>query len=413
MTPLPLSIAFAHLMARKRQSAVSISGVTLGVAIFIGIAAMMNGFHNYFLSQLVDTNPHIVISDEFREAAPQPLTALHPDGAVEVRRVLPRDPVRGISGAAAILEALNASDGVAAAPSLTGQVILRRAGRDYAITGIGVEAPREERVTDIVHDMVEGSFGALASEPNGLIIGRELADKMGVGLGDSVVASTTATGHTSLKIVGIFHTGIDVEDQTWGIVPLTRQQAMQNRPRVVNQIHVRLDDVSRSIPLAGQIERRWGFKAAAWEETYARVLDVFALQDKIMFLTTASILIVAGFGIFNVISTIVMEKARDIAIMRSIGMPGASVVAIFLIEGIVVGVIGMIMGWFAGWGLSALIHLMPAPTGRAGDVLPIKLTPLSYLEASVIALLSAAGAAWLPARKAACADPLTIIRGSA
>ncbi len=266
MTLLPLSIAFAHLMARKRQTAVSIGGVTLGVTIFIGIPAMMNGFHNYFLSQLVDTNPHIVISDEFREAAPQPLAALHPDGAVEVRRVLPRDPMRGISGAAAILEALNAMDRVAAAPSLIGQVILRRAGRDYAITGIGVDAPREERVTDIVHDMVEGSFGALASEPNGLIIGRELADKMGVGLGDSVVASTTATGQTSLKIVGIFHTGIDVEDQYWGIVPLTRQQAMQDRPRVVNQIHLRLDDVSRSIPLAGQIERRWGFKAAPWEE---------------------------------------------------------------------------------------------------------------------------------------------------
>ena len=78
MTPLPLSIAFAHLWARKRQTVVSIGGVMLGVAIFIGIGGMMNGFHSYFLSQLVDTNPHIVISDEIRQAAPQPLTTLHP-----------------------------------------------------------------------------------------------------------------------------------------------------------------------------------------------------------------------------------------------------------------------------------------------------------------------------------------------
>ena len=265
-----------------------------------------------------------------------------------------------------ILEALNAMDGVAAAPSLVGQIILRRAGREYAISGIGVDEPREERVTDIVHDMVEGRFAALTSEPNGLVIGRELADKMGVGLGDSVVASASAGGQTSLKIVGIFHTGIDVEDWFWGIIPLARQQAMQNRPRVVNQIHIRLADVSRSIPLAQQIERRWGFKAAPWEETYARVLDVFALQDKIIYLTTSSILVVAGFGIFNVISTIVMEKARDIAIMRSIGMPGASVVAIFVIEGIVVGVIGMLLGWLAGWGLGVAIHHVPAPTGNPG-----------------------------------------------
>ena len=412
MTSLPLSIAFAQLMARKRQTAVSIGGVMLGVAIFIGIGGLMNGFHNYLLSQLIDTNPHIVISDEFRDAATQPLVALHPDGAVEIRRVLPRDPVRGVSGAAAILEALNAMEGVAAAPSLTGQVILRRAGRDYAITGIGVDASREERVTDIVHDMVEGSFGALTSEPNGLIIGRELADKMGVGLGDSVVASTTATGQTSLKIVGVFHTGIDVEDQYWGIVPLTRQQAMQNRPRVVNQIHIRLDDVSRSIPLASRSNGVGIQGGAVGGDLRARPRRLRAPgQDHLS--DHSSILVVAGFGIFNVISTIVMEKARDIAILRSIGMPGASVVAIFVVEGIVVGVVGMILGWLAGWGLSGLIHMIPAPTGHPGDLMPIKLTPLSYVEASVIALLSAIGAAWLPARKAARADPLTIIRGAA
>jgi lipoprotein-releasing system permease protein len=94
-------------------------------------------------------------------------------------------------------------------------------------------------------------------------------------------------------------------------------------------------------------------------------------------------------------------------------MRGSDVEAIFVIEGIVVGIIGMVLGWFAGWGLAALIHLAPAPTGNPGDTLPVKLTPLPYVEASVIALLSAIGAAWLPARKAARADPLTIIRGAA
>ena len=412
MTPLPLSIGLAHLWARKRQTAVSIGGVMLGVAVFIGIGGMMNGFHHYFLSQLVDTNPHIVITDEIRQAAPQPLTTLHPDGAVEIRRVLPRDPVRGISGATAILDALNAMDGVAAAPSLVGQLIFRHAGRDYSVTGIGVDAPREVRVTDIVHDMVEGSFEALASNQDGVVLGRQLADKMGVGLGDSLTAVATAGTQTTLKIVGIFHTGIDAEDQSWGVVSLARQQAMQNRPRVINQIHIRLANVSHSVPLAQEIERRWGFKSAPWEETYARVLDVFALQDNIMFLTTASILLVAGFGIFNVISTIVLEKARDIAIMRSIGMPGGSVAAIFLIEGIVVGVAGVTLGWLAGWGLGALLHMVPAPTGNPGDRLPVRLTPFLFAAASVIALASAVGAAWLPARKAARADPLSIIRGA-
>jgi len=261
--------------------------------------------------------------------------------------------------------------------------------------------------------MVEGSFEALSSEPNGLILGNALADKMGVALGDSVAAATTAGVQADLKIVGIFHTGIDAEDQSWGILPLARQQAMQARPRVVNQIHIRLADIASSVLLAQSIERRWGFKSAPWEETYARILDVFALQDQIIYLTTTSILVVAGFGIFNVISTIVMEKARDIAIMRSIGMPSGSVVAIFVIEGVFVGFVGMILGWLAGWGFGALLRMVPAPTGNPGDTLPIKLSFLLFLSASVIALASAIAAAWLPARRAARADPLTIIRGAA
>ena len=122
----------------------------------------------------------------------------------------------------------------------------------------------------------------------------------------------------------------------------------------------------------------------------------------------------AGFGIFNVISTIVLEKARDIAIMRSIGMPSTRVVAIFVIEGIVVGVAGVLLGWLAGWGIGAvLLHMVPAPTGNAGDTLPVKLTPLLFAAASLIALFSAVGAAWLPARTAARSDPLSIIRGAA
>jgi lipoprotein-releasing system permease protein len=384
----------------------------LGVGVFIAIGGMMDGFHQYFLRQLVETNPHIVITDEFRQPAPQPLRMLRPDSAVEIRRILPRDPVRGVSGAAAILEALNRIDGISAAPTLRGQIILRSAGRDYAVSGIGVDPPRELRVTNIVRDMVKGSFEALASEPNGVVIGTALADKMGVALGDAVLAATSAGMQTNLKIVGMFQTGIDAQDMEWAILPLARQQSIQARPRVVNEIHIRLADIKRSIPIAQSIEQRWGFKSAPWEETYKRILDVFALQDSIMFLTTTSILVVAGFGIFNIISTIVMEKARDIAIMRSIGMPARDVVTIFMIEGLAVGVVGTIAGWAAGWGLAALIRLVPAPTSHAGDTLPVALSMFLFAVASVIAISASVGAAWLPSRRAARTDPLAVIRGA-
>ena len=413
MIPLPLAIALAHLRARKRQTLVSVLGVTLGVGVFIAIGGMMQGFQSYFRTQIIDTNPHILITDEIRTPALQPLQLLHPHDAVAISRILPRDPVRGIAGAGAILDALAHMQGVAAAPTLRGQMILRRAGRDYAVTGLGIDAPRELKVTSLAHDIVEGSIDALTTQPNGLVLGNTLAKKMGASLGDTVIAATAAGGETALRIVGMFHTGLEQQDLGFVYLPLTKQQSMQARPRVVNEIHIRLDDISRSIPVAQEIEGRWGFKAAPWEETYARILSVFVLQNAIIYSCTGSILVVAGFGIFNIISTVVLEKGRDIAIMRSIGLAGRDIVAVFVIEGAVVGVIGVLVGWLFGWGIATGLRHVPAPGAEnPGDTLRIVQSVSLYGLASVIALVCAIGAAYLPARRAARTDPLDVIRGA-
>jgi len=272
---------------------------------------------------------------------------------------------------------------------------------------------RELRVTSLERDMRQGSLAALGTRPDGVVIGSGLADKMGATLGDTLAVATTAGGESTLRVVGIFHTGLEQQDTGQVYVALARQQSMQGRPRVVNEIHVRLDDIGRSIPVAAMIEGRWGFKAAPWEETYARILSVFVLQNAIIFSTTGSILVVAGFGIFNIISTVVMEKARDIAIMRSVGMPRGGVVAIFVIEGLVVGVLGMVAGWLLGWGIAAVLRQVPSPgASDPSEKLRVVLSGFTFVLGSAIALASAVGAAWIPARKAARTDPLAIIRGA-
>jgi lipoprotein-releasing system permease protein len=410
---LPLAIAFAHLRSRRRQTAVSVLGVALGVSVFIAVTGLMGGFQSYFRSQMIDTNPHIVISDEVRRPAPQPLALLHPEAAVEVHRILPRDPVRGIANAGEILDALAKMPGVAAAPTLRGQMLLRRAGRDYAVSAIGIDPVREMRVTSLAKDMKQGSLEALGTRPDGVVMGTALAAKMGAQLGDTISVATTAGGESTLRIVGLFRTGIEQQDLGQVYVSLNRQQSMQARPRVVNEIHIRLDDIARSRELAALFEGRWGYKAAPWEETYARVLEVFVLQNVIIYGSTGSILLVAGFGIFNIISTVVAEKARDIAILRSIGMPRGSVVATFVAEGIAVGLMGVAVGWLAGWLAAQGIQTVPAPGAEDPTAkLRVLQTPATYGLAASIAMAAAVGAAWLPARKAARTDPLSIIRGA-
>ena len=413
MMPLALTLGLGHLRSRKRQSAVSVLGVMLGVGVYIAVAGMMQGFHEFFLTQLVETNPHVLVSDEIRRPAPQPLQTLYPRAAVQVRRILPRDPVRGIADAGEIVRALSAMPGLVAAPMLRGQLILRRSGRDYAVTALGVDPVRQGRVTSLAKDMVSGSLDTLASQQSGIVLGRSLAEKMGVAVGDTVVAATTAGGQTSLRVVGLFATGLEQQDLGLVYVNLAKQQSMQARPRVVNEIGIRLRDIARSVVVARQIENRFGYKTAPWEETYGRFLEVVRLQNWIIYSTTGSILLVAGFGIFNIISTVVLEKSRDIAIMRAIGIAGPRVVAVFVVEGVVVGVLGVLLGCLLGWGLSMGLAQVPAPGATdPGTKLPIAQNFLIYGSASGLALISAIGAAWLPARRAARMDPLTIVRGA-
>ncbi|MGE0417629.1 MAG: ABC transporter permease [Acetobacteraceae bacterium] len=413
MTRLPLLIALAHLRARRRQTLVCVLGVTLGVGIFISISGLMHGFQSYFLSQIIETNPHIVMTDEIRRPAPQPFEMLTGDhAAVAVRRILPRDPVHGIYGAGAILDALSHSPGLHAAPSLRGQMILRRVGRDFAVTAVGIDPLREARVTSLARDMVAGRIEALSGQQDGIVLGSRLATKMGAELGDTVMAATPA-GETALRIVGLFQTGLEQQDLGIVYINLTRQQAMQQRSRVVNEIRVRLDDISRTRAVAAAMEGRWGFKTAPWEETYSRVLDVFVLQNAIIYLTTGSILVVAAFGIFNIISTVILEKARDIAILRSIGVSGRTVVTIFILEGLVAGVIGAAAGCALGWAIALGLTHIPAPGATsAAETLRVNLSVQTYVIACAIALGSSCAASWLPARRAARTDPLLVIRGA-
>jgi lipoprotein-releasing system permease protein len=338
---------------------------------------------------------------------------LHPEAAVSVSRIVPRDPVRGIANAGEIMAALAAMPGVAVAPTLRGQMLLRRAGRDYAVSAIGIDPVREMRVTTLQKDIKEGSLEALGARTDGVVIGKALAQKMGVALGDTVAVSTVAGGESALRVVGIFRTGLEQQDLGQVYVALNRLQSMMARPRVVNEIHIRLADIDRSREVAALAEGRWGYKAAPWEETFSRILEVFVLQNVIIYGSTGSILLVAGFGIFNIISTVVSEKARDIAIMRSIGMPRSSVVATFIAEGIAVGVMGVLAGWLVGFVGASIMETFPAPgADDPTQRLMVRQTAFTYGLAAAIALLSAVGAAWIPARKAARTDPLEIIRGA-
>ena len=412
---LALELALAQLLRRRRQGVVSVLGVTLGVGFFIAMAAMMQGFQRDFVARVIDVQPHVVVKDEFRRCPAQAAElAAGPRAAVELRGEKPVDEPRGIRGARAIAAALGDMPGVAVAPNLAGQVFLRYGTREVAATLTGIDPEAERRVGNLERDLVEGSLDALHVVANGLVLGEALARKLGARSGTTLSLSGTQGVVLKAKVVGVFRTGITSLDTSVAYALLAKAQVVLERPNVVNQLRLRLVDPEGARDFALRVEERFGYRSESWQESNANVLGIFVIQRAIMYSTIGAILVVAGFGIFNVVSTVAWEKARDIAILKSIGFRERDILAVFLLQGLLVGVAGMVLGWVLGFLIVAFMGSLRFEiegfVRLQGFVL--HRTPLHYAASGAFALATSALAAWIPARRAARVDPVDILRGA-
>ena len=412
---LQLDIALAHLRRRRRQTAVSLLGVALGVGFFIAIAALMQGFQKYFVSKIIDVSPHVVMMDEYRVAPPQAVERTYAGGALRLTGVKPKDEPRGIKNGKAKVAILSRLPGVTVSSVLRGQIILRYGSKDVSATLIGIDPDRERRVTKIEDDLTEGTLDDLYATANGIILGEGLAAKVGAARGDTLTALSTAGVVLKMKVVGVFNTGITTLDNGQAYALLKKAQVLQNRIDVVNEIRLRLDDLEQAEALARHIERRFRYRSESWEESNRNVLGIFVIQNGIMYSTTGAILVVAAFGIFNIISTVVLEKSRDIAILKSLGLTSGDIELVFLLEGLMLGLAGTLLGWAIGYGL---VELLASVRFEIEGFVRTERFQLDYSFANYLVAGAAAGAAatlaaFLPARRAARVDPVDIIRGAA
>jgi lipoprotein-releasing system permease protein len=411
---LLLSIALKHISKRKRQTAVAVAGVGVGVGFFLAVSALMIGSQNDLVETLINAAPHIIISDEIDSPSPQPALVAIPDGAVAVRGFKPRNEVRGMRGWQEIVRAANAVSGAVASPSLSGAVTLRIGGREEALGIIGIDPAIEEEVSQLEDNLSAGRLRDLETTQGGIIIGEELAERLGVGMGDTIGATSARGGSRSLRVAGLIEPGNALTGGgTAGYVLLREAQSLTGQPFVINRIGVKLPDPYAAEEIAARLEARFGYKAESWQERSTDLLSVLVTRNFIMYTVISAILLVASFGIYSVVSNSVSDKARDIAIMRSMGFSSGDLQRIFVAEGMVLAAIGVLVGWAFGLVLLEILGSIEFSLGGATETIPLDRRPRQFALAGVASFVSAGIAAWLPARKASRVDPVDILRGAA
>jgi len=408
---LVLDIAWTHVRARVRQTGFAIAGVATGVGFSIMMASLMQGSQDDFTRRLVNTLPNITVSDERRAPPPQPAERLY--AAAEIRGLTPEARRPGIKNPLATMAALEAWLPGRIAPSVKVQAIIRYANHDVATSVTGIDPGREALVSDLPKQMRGATLTALYRATNAIVVGDRLAEKIGARIGANITLQTSVGARLSAQVVGFFHSGVRQIDEGSAYVLTKTGQILAQQTGLINELRVRLADPLASRDIAARIENDTGYKSVSWQEANEDLISTFIIRNIIMYTVVGAILLVASFGTYNIISTITHEKTRDIAIMKSLGLPEITVRSIFVVEALMIGIAGALAGFAFGYvlclGLGSIRITNPFIDS---DRLPLVYAPLHYALAGAVALASSVIAGYQPARKAARQHPVEIIRGA-
>lgn len=408
---LVLDIAWTHVRTRVRQTGFAVAGVATGVGFSIMMAALMQGSQDDFTNRLVNTLPHITVSDERRVPPKQPADTMF--DAVQIYGLAPEARRRGIKNPLATMAALEAWLPGRVAPSVKVQGIIRYANRDVGASVIGIEPAREAAVSELAKQMRGAPLTALLRATNAIVLGDRLAEKIGARIGANITLQTSEGARISAQVVGFFRSGLRQFDESTAYVLAKTGQILAQQTGLINELRVRLKDPMLAREIAQRIEGDTGYKSVSWQEAHEDLLSTFVIRNLIMYTVVGAILLVASFGTYNIISTITHEKARDIAIMKSLGLRETTVRTIFVVEAMIIGAVGAAVGFVLGYLLCIALGSVEIKNPFVDMTrLPLTYVYWHYLIAGSAALISSLAAGYLPARKAARLHPVDIIRGA-
>lgn len=338
--PYEVFIGLRYLKSKRRQAFISLitlissGGVALGVMALIVVLSVMSGFERDLRNKILGTNAHVILL-RFGEG-----------GLSRAETLLPQ------------IERL--PQVVGAAPYTLHQVMLTSRFGVMGAVLRGIDPEREHKVSDLARNMRAGDLERLQEGGEGIILGKSLAASLGVGLGDLVNVVSPVGGAVAplgmaprvkqFKVVGIFEAGMYEYDAGLAYIPIPAAQAFFRMGEAVTGIGIKLEDIYQAPQVARQLQDlfKFPFYTRTWMEMNRNLFSALKLEKTVMFVILVMIVLVAAFGIVSTLTMVVMEKTREIAILKSMGATSTGIMKIFMVNGVIIGVTGTLLGLVGG-----------------------------------------------------------------
>ncbi len=413
---LILNIAIHLLRARLKQTIVAAVGVTFSIAMFIALVSFMNGLNDLLDGLMLNKTPHVRLYNEVKPSQNQPisLSAKYKNNANFVNSIKPKDRGKSIYDSKKIIEDLKLDKRIIDVAAKINTPVFFNSGT-IEIAGVinGIEIEPEEKLFKISENIIDGNVADLYQN-NSIIIGKGLAEKMLLVKGDNINITSSRGNLVMLKVVGISQVGIAEIDNTFSYTSLKTAQKLLNEPtNYITDIQIKLFDMLSAPQVAKEFSEKYNTDTIDYQTANAQFETGSSVRTIISYAVGLVLLLVAGFGIYNILNMMIYEKMDTIAILKATGFSGNDVKWIFISLSLIIGFAGGMLGLLFGYIFSSIISIIPFETASLPTVktYPINYNSIYYIISMIFALFTTTIAGLFPALKASKVDPVEIIRG--
>jgi lipoprotein-releasing system permease protein len=416
LTLVPRSLRFEsqlaarHLRAGGRQTLLTISAVAAGVIIVVFVTALIFGLQRRWTTILTDVLPHVTV--RVVDPKPTPLAAVPgiPTGTVSSRIEQRAPQEKNIEDWTQVLDVVRTIPNVrVVAPVVRGQAFASKGGNPYGVSVIGADPDMQDQVTPVTKNLIAGHYRGLDSEE--IVIDYELARDLNVSTGDRIRLTSNTGAVEAFTIAGIYSVG---QGRGSAYITLRTAQSLYGLGTAVNAILVKVVDIFGADEVAARIQALLPFEARSWLQEFPQFLSALQMQTASAYLISAFSLIASAFAIASILIVSVLQKSKQIGILKGMGARRRQILRAFVLEGLGIALVGSTVGAAVGMSIVYLLSLIEQPVTRLGQppeqLFPVAILPWYIALAMLAATAATVLAALLPARRAARLNPVEVIR---